>query len=161
VSDNYLRIIPADVNLMPPETIAAQIVKLLEPVFPDADKVVAENHGHPIFIDQGANLEAILCPACGRRLPLEHTDEVDSVRDWWYELSDPLGDGDVTDVRATMPCCQRVVPFSELQFDWPAGVASFEISILNPRIPEPPSGELERKIEVILGSRVRYVWAHY
>ena len=161
MSDNYLRIIPTDPNLIPPEAVADQIVKLLGPAFPEADEVVAESHGHPVFIDQGANLEAILCPACGKRLPLQPASEVDAIRDWWYGLTDPLGEGNVVQVQATMPCCQAVVPFSELQFDWPAGVASFEITILNPGVPDPPSAELKQQVEALLGGPVKYVWAHY
>ena len=161
MSDNYLRIIPSDPNLIPPDAVAEQIVRLLEPAFPEADEVVAETHGHPVFIDQGANLEAILCPACGKRLVLQPTAEIDAVLEWWYELTEPLGETDVSQVQASMPCCQAAVPFSALQFDWPAGVASFEISIMNPRVPDPPATELQRQVEALLGSPVKYVWAHY
>jgi hypothetical protein len=161
LSDDYLRIIPADPNLIPPKSIADQIVNLVGPAFPEADEVVAESHGHPVFIDQGTNLEAILCPACGKRLPFHPAQEVDALRDWWYELSDPLGEASVVEVKATMPCCQAVVPFSRLQFDWPAGVASFEISIMNPGTSDSLPAELQRQVEALLGGPVKYVWAHY
>jgi hypothetical protein len=122
VSDNYLRIIPIDPNLMPPDDVSDQSVKLLEPAFPAADKVVAETHGHPVFIDQGAKLEAILCPACGKRLTLQPTAEVDAIHKWWYNLTEPLGESDVSQLQASMPCCEAGVPFSALQGS--TGVAS-------------------------------------
>ena len=161
MSDNYLRIIPTDPNLVPSEAVADQVVNLIGPAFPEADEVVAESHGHPVFIDQGANLEAVLCPTCGKRLRLDFADEVDPIRDWWHELTDPLESSNVTEVQARMPCCQAMVPFTALQFDWPAGVASFEISIMNPGVPDALSSELQRQVETLLGSPVRYVWAHY
>jgi hypothetical protein len=161
VSDNYLRIIPTDPNLIPPETVADQMVPLLGPAFPDADDVVAESHGHPVFVDQGSNLEAILCPACGTRLLFYPAADAEAVWDWWYELTDALGEGDAAQAETTMPCCQAVVPFSDLQFDWPAGVASFEISIMTPGASDPPSSELQQRLEALLGCQVKYVWAHY
>jgi hypothetical protein len=84
-----------------------------------------------VFIDQGANLEAIVCPACGERLEFQPAQELDPIREWWYGVTDPLGQGNVAKVEATMPCCQAVVPFATLQFEWPAGIASFEVSIMN------------------------------
>jgi uncharacterized Zn-finger protein len=111
VSDNYLRIIPVDPNLIPTRAVAEQIVQLVGPAYPEADKVEAESHGHPVFIDQGANLEAILCPACGKRLSFYPADEAEPIREWWYELTDSVGEGSVAEMQASMPCCAALVPF--------------------------------------------------
>ena len=158
MSENYLRIIPADPNLVPTRAVANQIVDLVRRAFPAADEVVAERHRRPTFIDQGENLEAILCPACGKRLALQAADEVGG---WWHDLADSLHNKNLTSVEATMPCCRRVVPFTTLEFDWPAGVASFEISIRSPGTTDPLSARLQRKVEALLGTPVKYVRAHY
>jgi hypothetical protein len=161
MSDNYLRIIPAEPKLVPPEAVATRILALVRPAFPEADTVAAESHPHPVFVDQGANLEAVLCAACRRRLQCEPTAEASAVWDWWLDLADRLRDGSVADVQVTMPCCQAVVPFTALEFDWPAGVASFEISIMNPGVSGGPSVDLQRQLEVLIGCPIKCIWAHY
>jgi hypothetical protein len=161
MSDNYLRLIPSDPHLMPPDVVANQIVSLLRPAFPEADRVTAEYHDHPVFVDQGTNLEAVLCRACGRRLPFGPGLGDEGVWQWWYDLTEHLAGGSVTDVQVTMPCCHARLPFAALEFDWPAGVASFEVSIRNPRTPDGPSPELQRRVEALLGSPIKVIWAHY
>jgi hypothetical protein len=32
---------------------------------------------------------------------------------------------------------------------------------MNPGVPDALSGELQRQVETLLGSPVKYVWAHY
>jgi hypothetical protein len=45
--------------------------------------------------------------------------------------------------------------------DWPAGVASFEISIRNPGLADRLDAALVSELEKALGCQVRQIWAHY
>ena len=156
MSDNYLRLVPSDPALVPSKEVATTFVNLVGNALPDAHEVLAESYGHPVFIDQGANLESIICPSCETTLPLDS----ESNRDWWYEVSDDLENEDIRAVEVCMPCCGVVVPFEQLRFDWPAAVASFEISILNPNVRALPV-DLLAELERALGCEIKQVWAHY
>jgi hypothetical protein len=160
MSVTYLKIIPADIRLVPRETAHGEIVRLVEEAFPAAEEIELHAYGHPVFVDQGQNLNAILCPACEVRLEFANQ-EVDPLRDWWYEMSDPLGETSVAHVLLEMPCCRAVVPFAALQFDWPAGVASFEIAVMDPGVAETPSLEWRRRVEALIGGPIRFIWAAY
>jgi len=159
MSDNYLRLIPADPRYVPPDDLAAAAVGIASRALPDADVIQAERHAEPVFIDQGANLEAIICPACRLRTVIFGQD--DAIQQWWDELVDALQGTSAADVEVHMACCGATVLFPELEFDWPAGVASFEISVRNPGIGNPLDEAVVAQIEVTLGCRVKQVWAHY
>ena len=123
--------------------------------------MVAENHRHPVFIDQGSNLEAIICPACRARLSFHTAPNAQAVQQWWYSIAEQLEGANLANLQVAMMCCQSSVSFGDLGFDWPAGVASFEISVMNPGIAQALPEGLVRQLEGILGCRVRQVWAHY
>jgi len=161
MSDNYLRIIPADENLVPSDEVVAQVLELIAPAFAGADEILSKRHRHPVFIDPGEGLLVVLCPACDARLPLRAPAAPAAVREWWSLLAGDLARKGAGDVRATMPCCRKLVPFSRLRFDAPAGVAAFEISILNPPLAQPPSPEVQEQLAAVLGCPVRFVWARY
>jgi hypothetical protein len=113
------------------------------------------------FIDQGENIEAVVCPACKKRSHLEHFKENDPVVAWWYDLSDAMCETDVETLTTGMPCCGAKVRIMELEFDWPAGFARFELSVMNPNsgdnLTETQIGDLEQ----ILGCPLRQVRSHY
>jgi hypothetical protein len=62
---------------------------------------------------------------------------------------------------ARMPCCDAVVPFTALTFDWPAGFARFRLSIDNPQVAYPVADKLVGELESILGCSLKQVWALY
>ncbi len=158
MSDNYLRLVPTDPSLVPTQHVATTCVNIVGAVLPDADEIVAESYGHPVFIDQGANLESIICPSC--QTTLSFAPENESIRQWWYEVIDEIGDDNVATLEVRMVCCGALVPFASIQFEWPAAVASFEISILNPNVAQMPTDTIA-SLETILSCRIKQVWAHY
>ena len=160
VSDNYLRLIPTDPHYMPPDEAGRRASLVVSHALPAADRVQVKRHSQPVFIDQGTNLESVLCPRCRARVAF-YGDTATATSEWWKQIADQLGGQQVADVRVTMSCCGSSVMFQELQFEWPAGVASFEISIRNPGIGEPLGPELVAQLEGILGCGIRQVWAHY
>ena len=159
MSDNYLRLIPTDAHFVPTECAVRSAVAFLRPSVPAADNLEVETYARPIFVDQGTNLEAIRCPRCGTTSSL-HGPDGQNVQHWWNAITDSIDEHTVTELVVTMPCCTAEVPFANLSFEWPAGIASFEISILNPGV----SGLDERlvaKLEHMLGCKLRQIWAHY
>ncbi len=161
MSDSYLRIIPADENLVPSDEVVAQVLEVVAPAFDGADEILTKRYAQPVFIDPGAHLQAAVCPACGARLDLRDPAAAGARAGWWSPLANELAQRGAGDVRASLPCCRKLVPFSRLRFDPVAGVASFEISVMNPRLPSLPPLEVQEQLEAVLGCPVRYVWAQY
>lgn len=161
MSDNYLRLIPSDSGYVPTTVAANSAVELLSGLLPEAWKIEPEFHGRPTFIDQEANLERITCPMCKAVLEFDSATADDPVASWWYSVSEPIGDGSVAGLEVRMLCCGASAPFDRLVFEWPAGVASFEISILNPGVGENLESSVVAQLEAILACPLRQIWAHY
>jgi hypothetical protein len=159
MSDNYLRLIPDDPRFTPPRRAARAALQLLKQAV-RSDRVEAEYYATPVFIDQGTNLEAIICPLCARRHPLHDAPAAKATGKWWSSMSARLDRTNPADLRTRTPCCNRLVEFSRLTFDWPAGVASFELSLLNPNRGDLRPALLDR-IRAMLGCAIRMVWARY
>lgn len=161
MSSDYLKLVPADPHYVPDKTAQERAVATLEALLPEGSEYEARDFGHVAFIDQGENIEAILCPTCARRLPLYDTAEAAANQAWWYDSIEELEDGPAENVIVTMPCCTRSVPLTTLRFDWPAAFARFELSILDPGIGENLSNEHLAQFEAILGCKLLQVRAHY
>jgi uncharacterized protein YbaR (Trm112 family) len=161
MSDDYLKIIPTSPDLVPPKRTHKKALALLESLFPDGEEFQAETYDEVEFIDQGENIEAVICPACKKRLVLDHFTEGDSIVEWWYELSDAMGETAVDAVSTKMPCCGRIVRALDLEFDWPAGFARFELNVMNPNVAENLTESQLRELEQILGCPLRQIRAHY
>ena len=161
MSDDVLKLIPADPDFVPP--VAAQLAarEALEQHFPDGGEGEVQDYGHVTYIDQGENLEAVLCRACGTRLPLHGSAAAERNMDWWYASFDAIAGEDFAGVTAAMPCCGKSVPLTSLQFDWPGGFARFELCIWNPGVAENLAPEEVAKFEAILGCKLLQVRAHY
>ena len=155
MSDNYLRLIPKDPAWQPTAQAAQRTVEALAPLVPGADTVEAEFLDQVTFIDQGANLERVLCPSCRAELD----------PDWWSaEMARgggaELGDQTFTDLAVTTPCCSAATSLNDLVYEWPAGFASFEVAVLNPQRGWLEPDELSR-LGDLLGHPLRQVMAHY
>jgi hypothetical protein len=148
-------------RLRPATDSATAAVGVLQRCLPEADEILAEDHEQPVFVDPGVNLEALLCPSCRTRLSLDAVHGSEENVDWWHALVEPLDGQNVADVVVTMPCCDASVAFPDLEFDWPAGVASFELSVRNPGVGRPLESHALAAAEAALGCPLREVWAHY
>jgi hypothetical protein len=159
MSDDYLKVIPVEPTHIPPAHLHPRAVDYLERLFPKGDEVEVQVYEAVTFIDQGSNLEAIICPSCGTRISLGVED--DPVVSWWHDLGDHLAEMPADSVSTTIPCCGATVKATDLLFDWPAGFARFEISVLNPNVSADVSAAQMADLESILDCRLRKVWAHY
>lgn len=161
MSSDYLKLVPIDPNFVPDKVAQDRAVAALEALLPEGSECEAQDFGHVAFVDQGENLEAIMCPACSKRLQLYDTSDAESNQEWWYGVVDEIEDGSAEAISVTMPCCTRSVPLTALRFDWPAAFARFELSILDPGIGENLSREQLAQFEKILGCALVQVRAHY
>ncbi len=161
MSADILKLIPVDPRFVPSRAAQSRAVDALAGKFPEGHDCEAEDHGHVAFIDQGENLEAIICPACSKRIPFYDTTEAETIQAWWHDATDDLSVEDVEELNVVMPCCSRSVPLVTLRFDWPAGFARFELSIWDPGIGENLAEAELAEFETILGCKLRQVRAHY
>jgi hypothetical protein len=150
VSDNYLRLIPTDAAWRPQAEAAQRAVATLSALVPNADAVEAKLYEEVTFIDQGANFEKLSCSACHAELAM----------DWWSEQMGHAGDASFTSLDVTTPCCGTKTSLNDLVYDWPAGSAYAELSVLNPQRGWLDEVELA-KVATQLGHPLKQVMAHY
>lgn len=134
---------------------------LLGSFFPEGEDFQAEIYDEIEFIDQGENIEAVICPACEKRLEMDHFTEGDPIVAWWYDLSEVMEEAAVASITTKMPCCGQVVRMMDLEFDWPAGFARFELSVMNPNEADNLTELQLHELEQILDCQLRQVRAHY
>ncbi len=161
MSDDVLKIIPADSRFIPSSNTHDRAVTLLEEMLPDGEMCEAKSFETLQFIDAGENHEAVICPACGARLALNSFQENDPAMDWWFETQDAMQNLPIETIQTTMRCCNAVVPLTSVHFDWPAGFAHFELCIWNPNIDRNLNDSEMAKLEAVLGCKLRQVRAHY
>ena len=133
----------------------------LESFFPDGEEFEAEVHDQIEFIDPGEIIDAVICPACNKHLNLDPVAENDPVAAWWYELADAMSESPVETVTTRMPCCGRIARVLDLEFDWPAGFAKFELSVMNPNSADNLAAWQLLELEMVLGCPLKQVRAHY
>ncbi len=161
MSSDYLKLVPANPHYVPDDTAQEEAVAALAALLSAGSECAAQDFGHVAFIDQGENIEAIICPVCSKRLPLHDGPDAPAIQEWWYGIAEQFEDGSIERTTLAMPCCSRSIPLTTLRFDWPAAFARFELSILDPGIGENLSKEQLAQFEKILGCELLQVRAHY
>jgi hypothetical protein len=122
----------------------------LSALVPGADSVEVELYDEVTFIDQGANFERLSCAAC----------QADLAMKWWSDQMGRAGDAGFTNLVVTTPCCGTKTSLNDLIYDWPAGFAQAELSVLNPRRGWLDDAELAH-VAIELGHPLKQVMAHY
>jgi hypothetical protein len=150
VADNVLRIIAIEPTWTPAPSAADAAKELLRRFVPAAKVVEARRYDATVFIDQGGNWERVVCPSCGI--------ELDTA--WWQDKFDRAGQSRFCSLEVVTPCCGSATTLNDLDFQWPAGFACFEVYARNPGRGWLCAGELDR-LERALGIRVRQIMAHY
>ena len=161
MSDDYLKIIPTSPDHVPPSRTHKHALTLLESFFPEGEDFQAEIYDEIEFIDQGENIGAVFCPSCKKRLEMNHFTEGDPIVAWWYDLAETMEDTAVTAIEIKMPCCGQVARLMDIEFDWPAGFARFELNVMNPNVGDNLTESQLHELEKILGCRLKQVRAHY
>ncbi|HIC46161.1 MAG TPA: hypothetical protein EYM37_09110 [Methylophaga aminisulfidivorans] len=162
MSDNYLKLIPAQKDFVPKESTHQDAITFLEELTPDGEEVEVEVYESLTFIDQGQNLEEIICPSCHNSLQQDIYSEEETDCEKVFEKIDEQSEGgELSHGVIEMPCCGNTVNTTDLTFKWPAGFAKFELSALNPELEGLISeGDIE-KLSNILGCKLLQVWARY
>lgn len=150
MSDSHLRLLPTDPTWRPRPEAAERAVTTLEALIPEADHVEMKLYDEIRFIDPGANFERLSCPACRTELAM----------DWWSERMEQASAGSFRDRDVTTPCCGIRTSLDDLLYDWPAGFARAELSVLNPGRSSLDEAELARVADA-LGQQLAQVMAHY
>lgn len=150
MSDNFLRFIPTDPGFVPSSEGSASALQALRAWMPEAHEVTAAVSAEIQFVDQGANFERVFCSACGVELPIGA----------WLEALERARLAEFRDLGIVMPCCGARSSLNELRLEWPAGFARFVLEAMNPNIPD-LSDRQHARLEQILGTRLRKIWAHY
>jgi hypothetical protein len=160
MSDFILRFIPTTVGYMPAAETHEGAVLLLKELLPDGEMCQAEVYDRLEFIDQGENLECILCPSCASSVILfDGSPRAEAVEEWWYNITDRVTKEGCERFEISMPCCNSEVFFTDLKFEWPAGFARFELSIWN-ALGDLGSEGIER-LEIILQCKLLQIRTHY
>lgn len=143
MSDHQIALIPEDPHFIPEPDKQSRARSRLAEIAPDADEVTVVVSETVLFFDCGMNLENILCPSCGREIPL----------DWWQErMDEDYATGFKLD-RYSTPCCNAAHTLRELTYNWPQAFGRFALNAINPNI-EKLKDEHQRELEEILGTRL-------
>jgi hypothetical protein len=154
MSEYVLNIISCDPAWGPSADLADRALLAYQRYVLAADEVEAEFLDGIQFVDQGTNFEHVSCPRCGEQLD----------QGWWSEQMDAAWSAELSqfaDLQVVTPCCRASSSLNDLDYQWPAGFASFRLWARNPaRGGFLPDAELE-EIAAELGTALRQVYAHY
>ena len=162
MSDQVLKLIPADKNFIPYRDAAEKARVLMESFFPDGEQAEVAFSEVVKFIDGGQNLERIKCPVCNMVTEMDPFKENDAGMTWWYELNDTLATHpDTDDLSIRMPCCHEQVLLQSIDFYGAVGFSKFELCIWNPNTGSGVNASQLEILENLLGCRLQQIWAHY
>ena len=159
MSDNILRFVASDPNVLPAEARTDEARRVVTRAFPAADPVEVERHDGVRFIDCGSNLENVLCPSCG-------TDLLDDMM--WTDLMQAAWESGMSQRRYALPCCGSIVALEDLAYSWPVAFGRFSVNAWNPQLdwfhPDHQLGDHETALiadlAAALGTPVKAFWAH-
>ena len=147
MSDSIIHIIPQDPFYKAPESAQQSIKSFLQTQIP-CDAIEVKTYRTPVFVDCGENLERICCPECNAELALT----------WWKKAMNKAWKREFTSLKTKTPCCKKTVSLNALDYWFPCGFASFQISFWNPKLPE--ADALTDTVEAMLGTAVRVILEH-
>ncbi|MFG3555304.1 hypothetical protein ACGGAQ_13080 [Micromonospora sp. NPDC047557] len=150
MSEDLLRIVPTVPAWVPAQDAADTAAEVVSAMCPGAGELVACQYAEVTFIDQGANLKAIGCPAC--KAPLD--------AGWWQERMDDAYATRFATLDTVTPCCSAAVSLNDLEYHWPAAFARFELLVRNPGRSWLSPDEAAQ-VSAVLGITVRQVFSHY
>ncbi|MGE5549820.1 MAG: hypothetical protein ACM3ZC_04710 [Bacteroidota bacterium] len=150
MSDSVLKVIPMESKFMPTQEAQDRAEEFFSSLFPEADEISIDISEEVIFVDQGENLERVLCPACGATLEM----------DWWVEVMNVAAEGKFSILDVQLPCCGLKTTLNDLRYEWPAGFARFVMEARNPGACE-LDDQSKQQLESILGCKLRIVNALY
>ena len=148
MSDSYLKIISTNPDYSPSLANQNSMKLLLSKHYPSG-KIEVVITDSVEFIDQGGNFESVKCNFCQRELETTK----------WQEFMDKAYEKHFNDLTFITPCCHKMSSLNDLHYEMPAGFAKFSI-LINGASEDPTQEELSR-LEKIMETKLRLIWAHY
>jgi hypothetical protein len=150
MSEDFLRLIPRQPAHVPDENAVLIAEQLLKSYVVETSEVNWEITEYVEFIDAGANLERITCPACGKEISHQ----------WWASAMDEAYRSHFSILEVLTPCCGRQTTLNDLNYEFPQGFARFVLQARYPGIASLAQQSID-ELERILGCHLRVIWAHY
>lgn len=159
MSDNILRFVGAEPDVLPDEAATDEAERLVGRAFPAADLVKVERHDGVRFIDCGSNLETVRCPSCGSDLLDDNT---------WTDLMGAAWESRMSRRRFELACCGSSHALEDLEYHWPVAFGRFSIDVRNPDADwfHPDRQLRERESALLadltaaLGTPIMALWSH-
>jgi len=148
MSSTILNIISTSPSFEPDNIMLARAKKLLVKFYRD-EQIECITTDTIDFIDQGQNFESVSCNLCKQTFEIED----------WQNAMDNAYEHQFTDLTFITPCCKKKTSLNDLTYKSPAGFAKFVVCISDAQN-ELEKSELE-KLEEMLGTTLRLIWAHY
>lgn len=150
MADTFLVLIPEQPTWVPSATAREAAVGTLRQALPLADDVSSQLTDEVRWVDCGANFEYVRCPRCATDLG-----------EWWTLAMEAAHEQQFRDLRLTLPCCAARLSLNDLVYSWPMGFARYTLAATNPNIGTELPERLQRRLEGLLGCRLRVIWADY
>lgn len=145
-----LSLVPADRFFVPsPEqsALARRIVTTSMPESSGTSEIDEVFPGTVHYFETGQELEETECPVCNEPL----SEEIE----WWSQAMRKAHETGFFDLRATTPCCRKIIRLNDLPET--GAFASYGLTITNP-----PKGflthELKQALEAAIGARLHAVY---
>jgi hypothetical protein len=161
MSDDVLKIVPTDCEYVPNIESHQKAIELLESILPDGEMCQVNVYENIEFIDQGENLDTVICPNCKTKSELDIYDEHNPVRVVIDRMEESFSKTQPIEAIIEMPCCNNCIPVHTIEFDWPAAFAKSELSIWNPNIKDNLSNDDLGKFEELFGCKLKQIRAYY
>lgn len=150
MSTHILYIIPTSPDYIPSDNQQKEALRLVKDKYP-RHEVTSEVSLEVCFVDQGQNFDKVSCNHCLVELEI----------DFWKEKMDEAYMTLFKNLQFKSNCCNNETSLNDLIYDMPAGFAKYVISIVNPEYEESSNSGFLSRIESVLDSSVKLIWAHY
>jgi hypothetical protein len=144
----FLKIIPTNPSYVPDEMAQEEGRVILSKLYKPSE-IEFHNTSEIEFIDQGSNFENVSCNLCQQEIDMEY----------WQSTMDKSFETQFSNLIFVTPCCSCNTSLNDLNYTSPAGFAKYVICIGNPE--RELEGMILQHLQTILGTPLRFVWAHY
>ena len=156
--ESALRFYAVDPNSVLDPSAEAPLIARLHAAFPDAAEVRVQRWESIQFVDNGADLERVVCDLCGS----------DVLDDWQNLMNDAWSGEGFDDLSIVAPCCGAATSLDRLRYDWPAGFGRFSLDVREPGVTwfiprrDVPNEAIELLADLIelSGERIGVAWRH-
>ena len=148
MSATYLKIIPTSPSFVPDKATQSHALCILNAIY-DGKDIEMLTTDTIEFVDQGANFDSVNCNLCGKTVEISD----------WQDAMDKAYTKQFVDLTIVMPCCHKKNSLNDLKYNSSAGFAKFVISISDPEH-QIEESDL-KKLQQVLGTPLRVIWAHY